>query len=60
MIRDIRKENLSVRDIALKELRIKTEGKVTLFDSSEIFEKLLEGSDEAMEYLEKVNKKDVK
>lgn len=52
MIRDIRKENLSVRDMALRELGAKTEGKVTLFDSSEIFEKLLEGSDEAMEYLE--------
>jgi DNA repair exonuclease SbcCD nuclease subunit len=58
MIRDIRRENLSVRDIALKELRAKTEGKVTLFDSSEIFEKLLEGSDEALEYIEKLNKKD--
>lgn len=56
MIRDIRKENLSVRDIALKELRKKTEGKITLFDSGEIFEKLLEGSDEALEYIEKRNR----
>jgi len=57
MIRDIRKENLSVRDIAFKELRKKTEGKISMFDSSEIFEKLLEGSDEALEYIEKCNKK---
>lgn len=58
-IRSIRQENLSVREIALRELSSKTSGKVT-FDSSELFEKLLEGSDEALEYLEQHYKKDNK
>lgn len=57
-IRDLRQENLSVRELALKELRQKTKGKVTLFDSAEIFEKLLEGIEETMDYLEQENKKD--
>jgi DNA repair exonuclease SbcCD nuclease subunit len=59
-IRDLRQENLSVRELALKELREKTKGKITLFDSADIFEKLLQGTDETMEYLEKANKKDSK
>jgi len=50
-------ESLSMREVALKELRAKTDGKVTLFDSSELFDKLLQGPDEALEYLEKANKK---
>jgi len=58
-IRNLRQENLSVRELALKELESKTSGKVT-FDSSELFEKLLEGSDEALEYLEQHYKKDNK
>jgi DNA repair exonuclease SbcCD nuclease subunit len=58
-IRNIRQENLSVREIALKELRAKTSGKVS-FDSAEFFERLLLGSDEALEYLEKEFKKDNK
>jgi DNA repair exonuclease SbcCD nuclease subunit len=55
-IRNLRQENLSVREIALKELREKTSGKVS-FDSAELFEKLLLGSDDALEYLEKDVKK---
>ncbi|MBU0527934.1 DNA repair exonuclease [Candidatus Micrarchaeota archaeon] len=58
-IRNIRAENLSIREIALAELSAKTSGKVS-FDSSELFEKLLEGSDEAHEFLEKQYKKDSK
>ena len=56
-IKEIREEHLSVRDLALKELRKKTEDKVD-FDSSELFERLLLGHDEALEYLEKHYKKD--
>ncbi len=55
-IRNLREENLSVREVALKELREKTSGKVS-FDSAEFFEQLLLGSDEALEYLEKEVKK---
>ena len=55
-IRDLRQEKLSVRELALKELMAKTEGKITLFDSAEIFEKLLLGTEETMEYLEKRKK----
>lgn len=50
-------ESISMKDVALKELKAKTEGKVTLFDSSDLFDKLLQGPDEAVEYLEKSNKK---
>lgn len=59
-IRSSREASLSVRDVALKELRSKTDGKITLFDPSELFERLLLGSDETLEYLEKQNKKDNK
>jgi DNA repair exonuclease SbcCD nuclease subunit len=59
-IRSSREASLSVRDMALKELRVRTEGKITLFDSSELFEQLLLGSDETVAYLEKQNKKDSK
>ncbi len=55
-IRNLREEHLSVREVALKELREKTAGKVG-FDSAEFFEQLLLGSDEALEYLEKEFKK---
>ncbi|MEW6035131.1 MAG: DNA repair exonuclease [Candidatus Micrarchaeota archaeon] len=57
-IRVSREASLSMRDMAIKELKAKTEGKVS-FDSSELFDKLLLGVDEALEYLEK-NKKDSK
>lgn len=56
-IRLARDANLSARDIALRELRAKTAGRVTLFDSSEIFDKLLAGTEETLAYLDKVNKK---
>jgi len=59
-IRSGREASLSVRDLALRELREKTAGKITLFDSSELFEKLVEGADETLEYLEKHNKKESK
>ncbi|MFN7990595.1 MAG: DNA repair exonuclease [Candidatus Micrarchaeia archaeon] len=57
-IRSEREEDLSARDMALRELRAKTDGKVTLFDSAELFEQLLLGSEETLAYLEKHNKKD--
>ncbi len=59
-IRTDREASLTVRDVALKELRSKTEGRITLFDASELFERLLIGSDETLEYLERQNKKDSK
>ncbi|MFH0737210.1 MAG: DNA repair exonuclease [Candidatus Micrarchaeota archaeon] len=49
--------SLSMREVALKELRAKTEGKVTLFDSTDLFDKLLMGPEETLAYLEKYNKK---
>jgi DNA repair exonuclease SbcCD nuclease subunit len=57
-IRSSREESLSMRDMAIRELKEKTEGRITLFDTTELFEKLLQGSEETMEYLEKHNKKD--
>ncbi len=48
--------NLSLREIAIRELRAKTKDRITLFDSSELFEKLLNGSEETLEYLEAQNK----
>jgi len=52
-IRNLRQEKLSVRELALKELEEKTRGKITSFDPSDLFAKLVEGSDETLEYLEK-------
>jgi hypothetical protein len=46
-----------VRELALKELSKKTSGKITLFDGMELFEKLVEGPDEALAYLEGINKR---
>jgi len=57
-IRSGREESLSFRDMALRELGAKTAGKLTLFDAPELFEKLVMGADDALEYLEKHNKKD--
>jgi DNA repair exonuclease SbcCD nuclease subunit len=56
-IKSSREASLSMREMAIKELRAKTEGKITLFDPSELFEKLVEGSDETIAYLEKSRKK---
>lgn len=50
-IRELRTEKLSVRDLALKELVSKTKDKISLFDPAELFEKLVEGSEETLEYL---------
>jgi DNA repair exonuclease SbcCD nuclease subunit len=56
-IRSSREASLSLRDMALKQLKAKTAGKITLFDSSELFEKLLGGPEETLAYLEGYNKK---
>jgi DNA repair exonuclease SbcCD nuclease subunit len=55
-IRDLRQENLSVRELALKELSKKIDGRITLFNGTELFEKLVEGPEEALAYLESVKK----
>lgn len=52
-IRNLREEKLSVRELALKELEEKTKD-ITAFDSTVLFEKLIVGVDETMEYIEKV------
>ncbi len=52
-IRDERSDQLSVRDLALRQLAEKVKGRITAFDAAEIFEKLVEGVDETLEYLEK-------
>ena len=57
-IRESREEKLSAKEFALKELARMTAGKITLFDSAELFEKLVAGPDETLAYLEKINKKD--
>jgi DNA repair exonuclease SbcCD nuclease subunit len=56
-IRSSREASLSLREMALRELREKTKGKITLFDGAELFDRLLAGPDETLEYLEKHNKK---
>jgi len=56
-IRNLRQESISVSDLALRELVKKTNGKITLFDSSELFEKLILGPEETLAYLEGINKK---
>ena len=53
-IRFFRSENLSSRDLAIAELKKKTEGKILLFDSSVLFEKLTIGIEEAQGYLESI------
>ena len=55
-IRDLRQENLSVRELALRELSKKINGRITLFNGTELFEKLVEGPDEALAYLESLKK----
>jgi DNA repair exonuclease SbcCD nuclease subunit len=52
-IRDARTDQLSVRDLALRQLVEKVKGKITAFDAAEIFEKLVEGPDEALEYIKR-------
>lgn len=53
-IRNLRNEKLSVRNLALKELDAKTKEKITAFDSTELFEKLLDGVDVTLDYLDKL------
>ncbi len=50
-IRKFREEKLSVKEIAVSELEKRLEGKITLFKPSEFFDKLVEGPEEALEYL---------
>ncbi|VVC02625.1 DNA double-strand break repair protein Mre11 [Candidatus Bilamarchaeum dharawalense] len=55
-IKNTREANLSVREIALRELKTKLDGRIVLFDSADLFEKLLEGPEETLAYLEKQDK----
>ena len=55
-IRNFRSEKLSVREVALKELSEKTKGRVTMFDSNDLFEHLVESTEGTMEYLESKKK----
>jgi len=59
-IRENQDAILSTKELALKELERKTAGKITLFDSSELFEKLVAGPEETLAYLEGRNKKDAR
>ncbi len=56
-IREMKEEKLSVRETAVKELVKKTEGKIKSFDCTLFFDKLLQGVEEADEYLQEVSKK---
>ncbi len=49
-IRQLREEKLSVREMASIELREKTKG-VTMFNTMELFDRLMQGTEEAIEYL---------
>ncbi len=55
-IRKLREERLSVRELAGKRLREKLSGRISLFDPDELFERLLEGPDAALEYLNRAKK----
>jgi DNA repair exonuclease SbcCD nuclease subunit len=57
-IRNLRREKLSVRDLAIKELEEKTKD-ITAFETAELFNKLLIGTDEAIMYLEGLKNKEV-
>ncbi|MFH1785074.1 MAG: metallophosphoesterase [Candidatus Micrarchaeota archaeon] len=57
-IKNARDVNLSIREVAIRELKKKTEEKITMFDGADLFEKLIEGPEKTLEYLEKHNKKD--
>ncbi len=50
-LRERREEKLSVREVAVRQLREKLRGKITLFDPVELFEKLSEGAEEGAQYL---------
>jgi DNA repair exonuclease SbcCD nuclease subunit len=51
-IKNLRDENLSMKDLAVSELSSKVSGNITLFDPVELFDKLIEGTDVSMEYLD--------
>jgi DNA repair exonuclease SbcCD nuclease subunit len=55
-IRASREEAASFKDMAMKELKAKTAGKITLFDPSELFEKLAESPEAGLEYIERLKK----
>lgn len=46
-----REEKLSIREVAVRELREKLKGKITLFDPVELFEKLAESAEAGAEFL---------
>ncbi len=50
-IRNIKEQKLSVKELAIKELEDKVKDKITLFSPRELFEKLVIGTDETLEYL---------
>ncbi len=50
-IKKSKDERLSVREFALKELEASVAGKITLFNPSELFDKLCDGVEEAEEFL---------
>ncbi len=52
-IRKFRDEKLSIKDVAVAELEKRLGNKITLFKPAEFFDKLVLGSEEALEYLEK-------
>ncbi|HSB47683.1 MAG TPA: DNA repair exonuclease [Candidatus Bilamarchaeum sp.] len=56
-IRASREEAVSFREMAMKDLKAKTAGKITLFEPVELFDKLAESPEAGLEYIEK-NKKD--
>ena len=55
-IRNIKEQKLSVRELAIKELEDKIKDKIKLFSPRELFEKLVVGTDEAIEYLKSEKK----
>lgn len=50
-IRSIKDQKISVKELALKELDEKVKSKITLFSPRDLFDYLLQGVDETMEYL---------
>ena len=52
-LREMRQNKVSIRELSEQRLRERLEGKVSLFDPSELFEHLLEGPEAAREYLKR-------
>ncbi len=57
-IRELRSKSLSVREFVMKELDQKLKGKIK-FDSYQLFEKLLQGPDETLEWIQEQYKKQI-